>query len=166
MGLILIGAIALYLYTRSNTAQAMALPPQIDPERIVRVQGHGGVQVPIKWRTLAAFQALQRAAAMAGFELRATSGFRTYAEQDELWQKALKKYGTAAKARKATSPPGNSQHELGRAIDVWLGFENDISNRAKIQATPAYKWLEKNINAYGFRFYDRNIEPWHIEYVD
>nr|WP_321457425.1 D-alanyl-D-alanine carboxypeptidase family protein [uncultured Cohaesibacter sp.] len=78
------------------------------------------------------------------------SGFRSIAHQQELWLKALNKYGSPEKARKWVAPPGRSQHNMGYAAD--LGFAND----------EARQWVHQNAGNYGLSFPLAN-ESWHIE---
>ena len=62
----------------------------------------------------------------------------------------MKKYGSAAKARKWVAPPGKSQHNHGNAAD--LRYANDA----------ARKWAHENAARFGLHFRMGN-EPWHIE---
>jgi LAS superfamily LD-carboxypeptidase LdcB len=58
----------------------------------------------------------------------------------------------------------NSPHFTGRALDVYVGgdpVDTKDANRA-IRSTPAYQWLVRNAERFGFRPY---YEPWHWEYV-
>jgi uncharacterized protein YcbK (DUF882 family) len=60
----------------------------------------------------------------------------------------------------------NSPHFTGRALDLYVGgepVETKDSNRALQVQTPAYRWLVKNAERFGFRPY--YYEPWHWEYV-
>lgn len=60
----------------------------------------------------------------------------------------------------------NSPHFTGRALDLYVGgepVETKDSNRAVQVRTPAYRWLVKNADRFGFRPY--YYEPWHWEYV-
>jgi len=90
------------------------------------------------------------------------SGYRSVEHQRELWQGALKRYGTPQAARKWVAPPGGSPHHTGRAIDFWLGTSNSSKNIAALKATPAYHWLV--CNAARFDFFPYAAEPWHWEY--
>src|SRR5690349_8519286 len=59
-----------------------------------------------------------------------------------------------------------SPHFTGRALDLYVGgspVDTKDSNRALQVNTPAYRWLVKNAERYGFRPYF--YEPWHWEYV-
>jgi D-alanyl-D-alanine carboxypeptidase len=60
----------------------------------------------------------------------------------------------------------NSPHFTGRALDVYVGgdpVDTKDSNRALQVNTPAYQWLVRNAERFGFRPYF--YEPWHWEYV-
>lgn len=60
----------------------------------------------------------------------------------------------------------NSPHFTGRALDIYVGgdpVDTKDTNRAIQVNTPAYKWLVKNAERFGFRPYF--YEPWHWEYV-
>ena len=79
-----------------------------------------------------------------------SSGFRSPERQAQLWDAALKKYGSADVARKWVAPPGRSQHGFGNAAD--LSFGSDA----------ARQWAHANAEKYGLKFALGN-EPWHIE---
>ena len=67
--------------------------------------------------------------------------------------------GRAALAR-------NSPHSTGHALDIYVGGEpvKTLDSNRMIQVqTPAYKWLVKNAQRFGF--YPYFYEPWHWEYV-
>ena len=60
----------------------------------------------------------------------------------------------------------NSPHFTGRALDIYVGgdpVDTRDANRAIQVNTPAYKWLVRNAERFGFRPYF--YEPWHWEYV-
>jgi len=103
-----------------------------------------------------------------GIKIYATSGYRSQSEQKLIWESALKKYGNEKEARKYAAKPGGSQHERGLAIDVggWSGkLANSSENGYTIRQTTEFAYLSQVMGAFGFRFYDKSIEPWHIEYV-
>jgi hypothetical protein len=83
-------------------------------------------------------------------QLRVSSGYRSVARQQELWDQALQKYGSPEAARKWVAPPGNSQHNHGNAAD--LSYLNPA----------AQKWAHENAAQYGMAFPLAN-ENWHIE---
>lgn len=53
-----------------------------------------------------------------GFTLRITSGYRTFNQQQSLWQEAIKRYGSPERAAAWVLPPAKSQHVQGIAVDV------------------------------------------------
>ncbi len=73
-----------------------------------------------------------------------------------------KKEPNASRAQIAFKSP----HFTGRALDIYVGGEPVTTkdfNRAIQVKTPAYKWLVKNADKFGF--YPYFYEPWHWEYV-
>lgn len=95
-------------------------------------------------------QMIKSAPAEIRNQLKLTSGFRSVKKQGQLWESALKKYGSVAEARKWVAPPGKSQHNHGNAGD--LKFGNDA----------ARKWVHANAGKFGLEFPLSN-ENWHIE---
>lgn len=89
------------------------------------------------------------AAAPDGY-LTINSGFRSPELQAQLYQQALQRYGSEAEARRWVAPPGRSQHNHGRAVD--LGFAND----------EARQWAHENAARFGLVFPLSN-EAWHLE---
>ena len=86
------------------------------------------------------------------------SAFRSREYQDELRRKSPNS-GTAGLAV-------NSPHFTGRALDLYVGgdpVDTKDANRAIQVNTPAYRWLVRNAERFGFRPYF--YEPWHWEYV-
>jgi LAS superfamily LD-carboxypeptidase LdcB len=86
------------------------------------------------------------------------SAYRSPAYQDELRRKSPNS-GTAGLAV-------NSPHFTGRALDLYVGgdpVDTADANRAIQVNTPAYRWLVRNAERFGFRPYF--YEPWHWEYV-
>ncbi len=86
------------------------------------------------------------------------SGYRSKEYQEKLRRESP----NAGSAGLAT----NSPHFTGRALDLYVGgdpVDTKDSNRAIQVNTPAYKWLVRNAERFGFRPYF--YEPWHWEYV-
>ncbi|GII95960.1 D-alanyl-D-alanine carboxypeptidase [Sinosporangium siamense] len=99
--------------------------------------------------TRKAYHRAAKAAAAAGHTLHITSGYRTAEQQRSEFRQAVRKYGSAAKAREYVLPPEKSAHVKGLAIDV--GPE------------PAARWLESTNGRYGLcRIYAN--EWWHFEF--
>jgi len=88
------------------------------------------------------------AAAADGVDLHITSGWRSRAEQEQLYEQAIEKYSSPEAASHWVLPPDKSAHVKGEAIDV--------GPRSGAQ------WLEDNGVHYGLcRRYDN--EWWHFE---
>ena len=90
--------------------------------------------------------------------LKIISSFRTPEYQNQLREKSPNS-GSAGLAV-------NSPHFTGRALDLYVGgdpVDTKDSNRAIQVNTPAYRWLVRNAERFGFRPYF--YEPWHWEYV-
>lgn len=79
-----------------------------------------------------------------------TSGFRSPEKQAQLWANALKKYGSAAAARKWVAPPGKSNHGRGIAMDL------------RFASPTVRQWVHANAARYGLHF-PMSWEPWHVE---
>lgn len=100
----------------------------------------------VEVHTARAFQAMYQAAAAQGLELTIESGFRTSAEQLELYR--AWRHGDGNRAAR----PGRSNHQSGRALDLTVS-----DSRVRT-------WLAANADDFGFRRTVRG-EPWHYEYV-
>ena len=118
---------------------------------------------------LSAFKKMWHAAKSKDLNLIITSSYRTYSEQESLWDSYANKNGDdwadlyAARA-------GYSEHQTGLAIDI-VTYNSTMDNFDKSDEA---KWLKKNAYKYGFilRYpkgkeditgYD--YEPWHYRYV-
>lgn len=137
-----------------------------DPKDLVTVPG-----TKYKLHRLAAeaYLAMVAHARADGIEaplLRLNDGYRTRERQEELFKAAVARYGSEEEARLWVAKFSN--HETGRAIDLYLGGSNDRAHAldGSLRQLPAYKWLEKNARRYGFYPYDNPWpgEPWHWEY--
>lgn len=110
-----------------------------------------------------AFDALGNFATQYRFSLKATNGYRSYDEQVKLYNEGILKHGD--EVRKFVAKPGNSNHNAGTAFDIFFGIKNIAENADQVRSSSLWSFLVANMGAFRFRFYDRNIEPWHIEYV-
>lgn len=116
----------------------------------------------------------------AGNDPLVCSGYRTYAEQESLFNKkvaSVMKQGYDQEeaeriAATEVARPGTSEHHLGLAVDiVSLGNQNLNSSQEK---TTTQKWLMEHCWEYGFILRYPNgktdstgiiYEPWHYRYV-
>lgn len=134
---------------RINKPTAKSVMSQLESELAQRragifegaARGGGGFSADLQ-RMIAAADA-------AGMDIGITSGTRTRERQQQLWDAALAKYGSAAAARKWVAPPGTSMHERGLAADLSFG-------------PGARDWAHANAGRFGLNFPLGN-EPWHAE---
>jgi LAS superfamily LD-carboxypeptidase LdcB len=82
--------------------------------------------------------------------LQVISGYRSPERQKELYEKALRDYGSPSEARKWVAPPGRSNHNHGEAMDL------------RYASPEVRKWVHDNADKYGLYFPLKN-EPWHVE---
>ncbi|MFK8181978.1 MAG: D-alanyl-D-alanine carboxypeptidase family protein [Phormidesmis sp.] len=119
-----------------------------------------------------AFEQMRQAAQAEGVALMPVSGFRTIADQKELFQSQINRKGSEAAAALFSAPPGHSEHHTGYAIDITDANYPESDIKQSFENTPAYQWLIANARAYGFEesFPKNNLqgvtfEPWHWRYV-
>jgi D-alanyl-D-alanine carboxypeptidase len=100
------------------------------------------------------------------------SGFRTYKNQQGLYNRTRDTRGLAV-AEKLSARPGHSEHQLGLAADFSAKGQGCVI-MVCFGKTEAGIWLAENAHAYGFILrYPRGYrtitgfqyEPWHFRYV-
>lgn len=96
----------------------------------------------------AAMQDAARDAAAQGVDMVVASGWRSARYQQRLLDDGLRKYGSAAEARKWVSTPERSAHVTGDAVDIG--------------PTDADSWLQQHGDRYGLCQTYAN-EMWHFE---
>lgn len=94
-------------------------------------------------------QKLMALVAASGGRVKIVSGYRPPERQRQLWDAAVKKYGSVSAARKWVAPPGKSNHEKGVAADLGGDLE----------------WVKANAARFGLRA-PMDHEPWHVEPAD
>ncbi|MGF1567190.1 MAG: D-alanyl-D-alanine carboxypeptidase family protein [Nodosilinea sp.] len=129
----------------------------------------------IRLRAAAAaqFEAMSQAAASAGITLVPLSGFRTYAEQEQIFFSLKAERGQSAETRaEVSAPPGYSEHHTGYAIDLGDATQPGNHLNEGFASTRAYQWLTENAVRFGFElsFPPENLqgvafEPWHWRFV-
>jgi LAS superfamily LD-carboxypeptidase LdcB len=110
----------------------------------IKVVDVGGAEAEV--HTAIAFRAMAKAASKAGLDLRIRSGYRSHSKQAKLYKKYRNGNGNLA------APPGFSNHESGRALDL------------VITDPKVYGWLDHHAARFGFH---RTVpgEAWHWEYL-
>ncbi|OAB45882.1 M15 family metallopeptidase [Paenibacillus antarcticus] len=122
-----------------------------------------------------AAEALEKLFARAeseNIELRAVSGYRSYARQKVIFANNVRTKGEKEAAR-VSSVPGNSEHQTGLSIDVSSPSVDNTLEQSFGETTEG-KWLAEHAPEYGFVIrYPEGAEdktgyiyePWHIRYV-
>ncbi|MGV9410615.1 M15 family metallopeptidase [Nocardia sp. NPDC003693] len=82
----------------------------------------------------AAYSAAEAEAHAQGVPMSITSGYRSPAQQDALWQDGLATYGNPDEARRWVLPPDESTHVSGEAVDV-----GPVEGAAWLEAN-GYRW--------------------------
>jgi D-alanyl-D-alanine carboxypeptidase len=107
-----------------------------------------------------------------GIELKAVSGYRSYARQKAIFDSNAKQKGDEV-ANRTSAHPGQSEHQTGLAMDV-SSASADYSLETTFGDTKEGKWLASHAHEYGFIIrYPKGkqditgytYEPWHVRYV-
>ncbi len=153
-----------------------ALPPYYAPRDLVSLRAYevpvlrGGS--PLLRREAARhLRDLVRAATADGEELVVASAYRSYAEQQATYAEFSSIYGEGAGS--VSAPPGQSQHQLGTAVD-FTNAAADYRLWWPFGDTSASAWLVENAPDYGFVLAypsgkedqtGYQYEPWHYRYI-
>lgn len=116
-----------------------------------------------------------------GIYLELDSGRRTVAEQQDIMDRFIEKYG-ADYAAKTVAQPGYSEHHTGLAIDLYFRLKGDDGsftdvyyNEDMVQYPEIWNKIHSKLADYGFilRYISGSehitgygYEPWHLRYVD
>lgn len=107
-----------------------------------------------------------------GVNLFVVSAYRSYQTQHNLFYDYVKNRGGVFQAETFSARPGQSEHQLGTAMDFGGEGANDFQD--SFGDTPQGKWLMENAYKYGFVMsYPRDsseitgykYEPWHYRYI-
>lgn len=119
-----------------------------------------------------AFNKMAGDALAEGYEIVATTAYRSYNFQNYLYNSYVEREGQAA-ADTFSARPGKSEHQTGLAADVTSASVN-YRLISDFGDTEEGKWLAENCYKYGFIMrYQKGkeditgyiYEPWHVRYV-
>ncbi|GAB3134000.1 hypothetical protein GCM10027289_24910 [Tsukamurella serpentis] len=99
-------------------------------------------------RLRAAVRAAAREAGGHGITVRITSGWRSQRYQSRLYEQAVRREGSEARARRLVASPASSEHVSGDAVDIG--------------PTAAAYWMSRHGERFGLCRIYRN-EVWHYE---
>ncbi len=115
---------------------------------------------------LNAFNEMQEAAAEEGLDIYISSSYRSYADQERIYNRYVEEDGKEA-ADTYSARPGHSDHQTGLTFDL-----NSIDDSFGLTAES--DWVKVNAHKYGFiiRYPEGKeditgyqYEPWHIRYL-
>lgn len=139
-----------------------SLPSNFAPNNLVTINGYIKVVDYVR----DAFNELKSDATSLGLNIYASSGYRSYSDQNYIYNNYVKMDGQS-NADTYSARAGYSEHQTGLAIDL-----NTVDS--SFDGTNESNWLKDNCYKYGFIIrYPKgkdNItgyiyEPWHIRYV-
>lgn len=145
--------------SKSNCVWPLTFEPQLQT-----VYG-----IDVKPEVATAFQQMVIDASNIGLDIRATSGYRSYADQAATYLYWFNNQGYET-AESHSAYPGYSEHQTGLAVDV----STPGCTLECFATTPSYAWMIENAHRYGFieRYPEEetdvtgyNYEPWHWRYV-
>ncbi|MED4163150.1 D-alanyl-D-alanine carboxypeptidase family protein [Halalkalibacterium halodurans] len=119
-----------------------------------------------------ALEELFEASQEAGVELYATSGYRSFATQKEIFSRNVSRLGFEI-ASQTSAFPSESEHQTGLAMDV-TSSEVNFSLTTSFGDTKEGKWVEENAHKFGYiiRYQPGKeditgytYEPWHLRYI-
>lgn len=153
-----------------------SLPGHYVPSDLVHLNEYG---IPVNNNTILgrhimvdALKQMIAAGQRAGFYLVAASAYRSYADQVSIFNAYVRDYGLE-KANTFSAKPGQSQHQLGTAIDFTTA-QMGYGLSQTFAYTGTGHWLLANAYKYGFYIsYPQGkesvtgyeCEPWHFRYL-
>jgi D-alanyl-D-alanine carboxypeptidase len=151
--------------------KTVALPDSYVPTDLASLDGTGlsvaRKGLSLRKEALQALLLMARAAKADGVTLVASSTYRSYEYQVEVFARTAREMGGEAAADRVSARPGHSQHQLGMALD--FGSIDD-----SFAETKASRWLTANARRFGFSLsYPKGLEPvtgyawesWHYRYI-
>ena len=147
------------------------LPGSYEPNDLTDLPaGYYGNNMPLRKVAADALIKMSDDAVSAGYDrIYGQSNYRSYALQDDLYNRYVKQYGSTEVADKESARAGHSEHQTGLVADVGGGeyMMESFSSYA------GYNWVCENMHKYGFiqRYPEHKeyitgyeFESWHLRY--
>jgi D-alanyl-D-alanine carboxypeptidase len=144
---------------------------QYSPDDLVELPSHISAQGrPVRQEVAQQLELLVADAKAQAVKVRVVSGYRSYETQKKLFFNYARNHGVLA-AERFSARPGQSEHQLGTAVDFG-GTAVDFSS--EFGKTEQGRWLFDNAHKYGFALsYPKDseditgyiYEPWHFRYI-
>ena len=148
-----------------------ALPDGYEPDDLVTLDNSGSYRVGraglrLRREAAAALERMAAAARDEGITLTASSAYRSFDYQAEVYARNVRESGQET-ADRESSRPGHSQHQLGLAVDfgsITDAFAETSGGRWILANGPKYGWVISFPDGYerltGYRW-----ESWHYRYM-
>jgi len=124
----------------------------------------------LRLATAGALRLMIDAAKDAGVNLYILSAYRSVQDQAIIIQRKRNSGATDDDIVTSVALPGYSEHHTGQAVDLHTAGAAPLS--LEFATTPAFDWLVKHADKFGFRLtYSQNnhtgirFEPWHWYYI-
>ncbi|MBQ9524940.1 MAG: M15 family metallopeptidase [Bacteroidaceae bacterium] len=135
-----------------------------------------GDKVEAEYKAYAAYLKLKEALAKEGVDIELDSGRRSVAEQQDIWDRYIIKYGEEYTV-KTVAVPGYSEHHTGLALDLYFILDGQTMyyNEDLVKYPEVWAKIHAKLADYGFilRYLEGKeditgyaYEPWHIRYID
>lgn len=160
-----------------RAARLLGVPADYGRRHALRLQREPRILKPIgtdihgreQWlapRPARAFLRMRAAAAAEGVELQVVSAFRSAGYQLGILQRKRDRGQSIGEILAVSAAPGYSEHHSGRALDLTTPGHPPLEEA--FEQSPAFAWLARNAQRFGFRLsYPRGnrhaiaYEPWH-----
>ena len=135
-----------------------------------------GEEVEAEYKAYAAYLKLKEAMAAEGVDIQLDSGRRSVAEQQDIWDRFMIKYGEEY-TKNTVAVPGYSEHHTGLALDLYFILDGTTVyyNEDLVRYPEVWDKIHAKLADYGFilRYLEGkeditgySYEPWHIRYID
>ena len=131
-----------------------------------------GVSCRLRDEAATALEKMAKDAKKEGYELMINSSYRSYDDQNAIYNEYFSIYDEVT-AASLVSKPGSSEHQLGLSVD--LSSQSVVDGTYNVFGdSPDYQWVIKHAHEYGFilRYPSEKTEltgaanePWHFRYV-
>jgi zinc D-Ala-D-Ala carboxypeptidase len=168
-----------------SPTQTTAASPQASPDQVLGhfayaeapanelepITADGSIQM--RQAAAQAYRKMSADADAVSIRLTPISGFRSVADQNDLFFRVKEQRNQAVSKRaEVSAPPGHSEHHTGYAIDIGDANRADTNLSQSFEDTPAFQWLSEHAAKYSFElsFTKGNTqgvsyEPWHWRFV-
>ena len=146
------------------------VPPDLVPVTQAELSGS---KKTIRAVAIDDLRAMAEAARAADAPIGVQSSYRSYAEQQAVFDDWVDRLGRT-QALKVSARPGHSEHQLGLAIDFRSDPPTPLTLHTDWEDTPAGKWMAAHAWEYGWvmsypkgktKLTCYSYEPWHFRYV-